>query len=176
MTPRAALPSVGPSVVLLSQLHTAHSLLPVASDIHPLGSLYFITGDASKKAAIKPLRHNILLYSSKSKPPVELGGIVTKATIKLTGHYYGNLSISPGSGRRIRTLTYGVRVRCATFTQSRCVHHEQFLLYTILSNCQYQISKIFKIFLMERRRAGRLSAEALKNFHKTEVDKRLPLC
>ena len=24
-----------------------------------------------------------------------------------------------GSGRRIRTLTYGVRVRCATFTQSR---------------------------------------------------------
>ena len=26
-----------------------------------------------------------------------------------------------GSGRRIRTLTYGVRVRCATFTQSRCV-------------------------------------------------------
>ena len=51
----------------------------------------------------------------------QLGGIVTKATIKLTGHYYGNLSISPGSGRRIRTLTYGVRVRCATFTQSRCV-------------------------------------------------------
>ena len=26
-----------------------------------------------------------------------------------------------GSGRRIRTLTYGVRVRCATITQSRCV-------------------------------------------------------
>ena len=26
-----------------------------------------------------------------------------------------------GSGRRIRTLTYGVRVRCATFTQSRYV-------------------------------------------------------
>ena len=26
-----------------------------------------------------------------------------------------------GSGRRIRTLTYGVRVRCATFTQSRFV-------------------------------------------------------
>ena len=26
-----------------------------------------------------------------------------------------------GSGRRIRTLTYGVRVRCATITQSRYV-------------------------------------------------------
>ena len=26
-----------------------------------------------------------------------------------------------GSGRRIRTLTYGVRVRCATFTQSRYI-------------------------------------------------------
>ena len=29
--------------------------------------------------------------------------------------------VSYGSGRRIRTLTYGVRVRCATFTQSRYV-------------------------------------------------------
>ena len=29
--------------------------------------------------------------------------------------------VSSGSGRRIRTLTYGVRVRCATFTQSRYV-------------------------------------------------------
>ena len=26
-----------------------------------------------------------------------------------------------GSGRRIRTLTYGVRVRCATITQSRYI-------------------------------------------------------
>ena len=31
------------------------------------------------------------------------------------------LATQYGSGRRIRTLTYGVRVRCATFTQSRCV-------------------------------------------------------
>lgn len=30
-----------------------------------------------------------------------------------------DLSTYHGSGRRIRTLTYGVRVRCATFTQSR---------------------------------------------------------
>ena len=29
--------------------------------------------------------------------------------------------VSFGSGRRIRTLTYGVRVRCATITQSRYV-------------------------------------------------------
>ena len=29
--------------------------------------------------------------------------------------------LAHGSGRRIRTLTYGVRVRCATFTQSRYV-------------------------------------------------------
>ena len=31
-----------------------------------------------------------------------------------------------GSGRRIRTLTYGVRVRCATLTQSRFVPDERF--------------------------------------------------
>ena len=31
-----------------------------------------------------------------------------------------------GSGRRIRTLTYGVRVRCATLTQSRYIPDERF--------------------------------------------------
>ena len=30
-----------------------------------------------------------------------------------------------GSGRRIRTLTYGVRVRCATFTQSRYIFYRE---------------------------------------------------
>ncbi len=49
---------------------------------------------------------------------------------------------SLGSGRRIRTLTYGVRVRCATFTQSRCVHNEQSLLYTSAAICQEQVFKI----------------------------------
>ena len=52
------------------------------------------------------------------------------------------LSAKVGSGRRIRTLTYGVRVRCATFTQSRCVHNEQSLLYTSAAICQEQVFKI----------------------------------
>ena len=48
-----------------------------------------------------------------------------------------------GSGRRIRTLTYGVRVRCATFTQSRCVPDEQILLYASDRICQ----QFFCVFL-----------------------------
>ena len=35
-----------------------------------------------------------------------------------------------GSGRRIRTLTYGVRVRCATITQSRYVRLTNICYYT----------------------------------------------
>ena len=45
-----------------------------------------------------------------------------------------------GSGRRIRTLTYGVRVRCATITQSRCVPDEQTLLYRFGWICQHLFS------------------------------------
>ena len=33
-----------------------------------------------------------------------------------------------GSGRRIRTLTYGVRVRCATFTQSRYIANARVII------------------------------------------------
>lgn len=41
--------------------------------------------------------------------------------------------LSVGSGRRIRTLTNGVRVRCATITQFR---YEQMILYRYFRICQ----------------------------------------
>ena len=44
------------------------------------------------------------------------------------------LRFSGGSGRRIRTLTDGVRVRSATVTQSRCVHEKYSLAFTVLSS------------------------------------------
>ena len=42
-------------------------------------------------------------------------------TIEITGFF-------AGSGRRIRTLTYGVRVRCATFTQSRYIANARVII------------------------------------------------
>ena len=59
---------------------------------------------------------------------------------------YGS-EVFSGSGRRIRTLTYGVRVRCATITQSRCVPDEQNLLYRFLAICQHLFSEKIRKFL-----------------------------
>ena len=46
--------------------------------------------------------------------------IVVKMNMKKPCNRCG-YRVFDGSGRRIRTLTYGVRVRCATITQSRYV-------------------------------------------------------
>lgn len=53
-------------------------------------------------------------------------------------------AIRVGSGRRIRTLTNGVRVRCATITQFR---YEQMILYRYFRICQ----PYCRIFFMERK-------------------------
>ena len=49
-----------------------------------------------------------------------LKGQIKGQTEKRSPKPYGFRLLS-GSGRRIRTLTYGVRVRCATITQSRYI-------------------------------------------------------
>ena len=66
---------------------------------------------------------------------------------KLTGRLLGGLSTHLGSGRRIRTLTYGVRVRCATLTQSRYVLDERYSLYSFGGICQEDFEKNLKKFL-----------------------------
>ncbi len=85
-----------------------------------------------------PTRHSFSprRFTSSSTLPFD-GRLCTK---KACNHHGYRLSY--GSGRRIRTLTYGVRVRCATFTQSRYVVSQQHdLLYSIFRKCQYLFSK-----------------------------------
>ena len=68
--------------------------------------------------------------------------------------FLSKLVVFHGSGRRIRTLTYGVRVRCATITQSRCVPDEQILLYRFEAICQHLISGNLKNFAAPPRPVG----------------------
>ena len=54
-----------------------------------------------------------------------------------------------GSGRRIRTLTNGVRVRCATITQFR---YAQMILYKTFGICQAYFSHFLFLLFFGRRR------------------------
>lgn len=56
---------------------------------------------------------------------------------------------SLGSGRRIRTLTNGVRVRCATITQFR---YAQMILYKTFGICQAYFSHFLFLLFFGRRR------------------------
>lgn len=69
--------------------------------------------------------------------PVEWPGRLFRIPF-CTKKYPGNLPgyFVSGSGRRIRTLTNGVRVRCATITQFR---YAQMILYKTFSICQEKI-------------------------------------
>ena len=58
-----------------------------------------------------------------------------------------------GSGRRIRTLTYGVRVRCATITQSRYVRLTNICYYTSGFAFVKNYLPIFRIFFIWTMRA-----------------------
>ena len=67
-----------------------------------------------------------------------------------------------GSGRRIRTLTYGVRVRCATFTQSRCVlaNKNYYTCFPAFVNSFF--ARLFKVLFPQP------LAQALPQLHRTE--------
>ena len=57
-----------------------------------------------------------------------------------------------GSGRRIRTLTYGVRVRCATFTQSRYIANARVIIpnFRRMSSGIGKFSRIFFYFFLRQ--------------------------
>ena len=58
------------------------------------------------------IKHALKKQGIKTLKPLISQGFQVSVSILVTQY---------GSGRRIRTLTYGVRVRCATITQSRYV-------------------------------------------------------
>ena len=74
------------------------------------------------------IKHALKKQGIKTLKPLISQGFQVSVSILVTQY---------GSGRRIRTLTYGVRVRCATFTQSRYVPDEQNLLYSFSGVCQH---------------------------------------
>ena len=72
------------------------------------------TGQCKSNGSLYAARH---LWEEAAK---RLKGQIKGQTEKRSPKPYGFRLLS-GSGRRIRTLTYGVRVRCATITQSRYI-------------------------------------------------------
>ena len=72
------------------------------------------TGQCKPHGSLYAARH---LWKEAAK---RLKGQIKGQTEKRSPKPYGFRLLS-GSGRRIRTLTYGVRVRCATITQSRYI-------------------------------------------------------
>ena len=72
------------------------------------------TGQCKSNGSLYAARH---LWKEAAK---RLKGQIKGQTEKRSLKPYGFRLLS-GSGRRIRTLTYGVRVRCATITQSRYI-------------------------------------------------------
>lgn len=72
------------------------------------------TGQCKSNGSLYAARH---LWKEAAK---RLKGQIKGQTEKRSPKPYGFRLLS-GSGRRIRTLTYGVRVRCATITQSRYI-------------------------------------------------------
>ena len=72
------------------------------------------TGQCKSNGSLYAARH---LWEEAAK---RLKGQIEGQTEKRSPKPYGFRLLS-GSGRRIRTLTYGVRVRCATITQSRYI-------------------------------------------------------
>lgn len=72
------------------------------------------TGQCKSNGSLYAARH---LWEKAAK---RLKGQIKGQTEKRSPKPYGFRLLS-GSGRRIRTLTYGVRVRCATITQSRYI-------------------------------------------------------
>ena len=97
------------------------------------------TGQCKSNGSLYAARH---LWEEAAK---RLKGQIKGQTEKRSPKPYGFRLLS-GSGRRIRTLTYGVRVRCATFTQSRYVPDEQDLLYSFSGVCQHFFALLEKIF------------------------------
>ena len=79
-----------------------------------LFSLVLKQDSANRMEAYYTARH---LWEEAAK---RLNGQIKGQTKKRSPKPYGFRLLS-GSGRRIRTLTYGVRVRCATITQSRYI-------------------------------------------------------
>ena len=79
-----------------------------------------------------------------------------------------------GSGRRIRTLTYGVRVRCATFTQSRCVltNKNYYTDFTAFVNSFFRRSEIYPHPGIWRDIRGAVVCGARRQIRKTHLVRR----
>ena len=67
---------------------------------------------------------------------------------RISGYFHG-------SGRRIRTLTYGVRVRCATFTQSRFISNN-----AIITEKSHLSSYFFRDLIFSLTQSGKTKKRA----------------
>ena len=106
--------------------------------VQALQNSLFLTHDLSAPCLFTPIlpqgerSSSILRLRVSIKHALKKRGIKTPKPLISQGF---RVSVSilvtlDGSGRRIRTLTYGVRVRCATITQSRYVRLTNICYYT----------------------------------------------